>query len=74
MTKHRIDTDAMRKYIRDNGVKQGYIARRAGLTDAKISLLLSGKQKMNVDEYYDLCSAMGVKPGMFLTEQTQQAM
>ncbi len=36
------DKDKLKKYLDDNGIKQKYVAKRAGISEEKLSKILSG--------------------------------
>lgn len=52
--------DNIRKYIRDKGMTQAVLARRAGLTPAKLSAALTKRRGLEANEFIRLCEAMGV--------------
>jgi transcriptional regulator with XRE-family HTH domain len=68
---HKIDVDALRQYIKERGLKQGYIAREAGMTDGRLSMLLRGNLKMYADDYFTLCGVLGVSPNTFQRQIAQ---
>jgi len=56
----------VRKYIEENGIKQGVIARKIGVSQPIMSAMLTGKRKMYVDDFRAICEALHVSPETFL--------
>ena len=56
----------IQQYIKDNGVKQTYLAERVGITDAKLSCIVNGQRDIDCIEYAKICKALGVDYGEFL--------
>ncbi len=46
--------DNIRIYIRDKGLTQAILARRAGMTPAKLSAALSGRRGLEANEFIRL--------------------
>ena len=55
-------------YTRDHGVMNKFLAEKAEVSDAKISLILKGKQEIGVIEYYKICKALNVPMEQFIEE------
>ncbi len=64
------DRRAMRNFIENSGIKQKYVAGRAGIDESSLSLILSGKRKCAVDEYLRLCVAMDVDILQFIVNES----
>ncbi len=60
------DKEKLKKYLDDNGIKQKYVAKRAGISEEKLSKILSGKRKCDVNEFLAICSALNKKPDDFV--------
>ena len=59
--------ERVRHYIDDVAqLSRKQVAANMGFTESKLSLLLSGKRKMSVDEYAKLCRVLAVKPERFM--------
>lgn len=56
----------IKMFIETNGVKQSYISRKIGISEAKLSLALNGKRRITFDEYEALCWVLGVGVDAFL--------
>ena len=61
-----MDVLGMKKYIRENGLKQKVISERAGMTEARLCMILQGKRKCEAGEYAGLCNALGVCASKFM--------
>lgn len=55
-------------YAREHGVMNKFLAEKAEVSDAKISLILNGKQEIGVIEYYKICQALSVPMETFLED------
>lgn len=52
----------IKSIIKENGLKQRYVAEKAGFTESEFSNMLNGR-KMFRTEYVNLvCNALGVQP------------
>lgn len=60
------DKDKLKKYLDDNGIKQKYVAKKAGMTEETFSKILSGKRKCDVNEFLAICNALNKKPDDFV--------
>lgn len=57
----------VRRILRDSGLSQSELARRAGLTPAYISQLLSGvNQSPGLDQLEQIAKALGITPSRLL--------
>lgn len=61
--------EKMQSYISDSGIKQKFIAEQAQLAESTLSLILSGKRKCGVDEYIQICKALGLPFEAFISKQ-----
>lgn len=55
----------IKEYITQKGIKQGAIARTVGMTDQKLSGILTGRYQLKVDDFFAICEAIGVEPERF---------
>lgn len=53
-------------YMKEKGVKQRYIVKKAGFTDANFSRMINGYQGMSVIQYAKICKALEVDFSTFL--------
>ena len=49
--------------IRDRSHKQSAIARRAGLTPVQLCAVLKHRRKLDANELFRVCEALGMSPG-----------
>ena len=52
--------EAIKNYLIEKGIKQSFIAEKAGITDVTMSTILSCKRGMNPIEYYRICKALEI--------------
>lgn len=67
------DRVALKDYINEMGLKQKSIADKAGLSQSKLSLILTGERKCEVNEYAKICKAIGVPLNKFIDKQSDSA-
>ena len=56
-------------YIKQNGIKQTFIADRCGWTKQKLHYLLHGKNRITVEDYEAICEALSVPFDFFCTKK-----
>lgn len=68
-----LDFMELKKYIEESGLKQKALAEKAGLTEVRLCLILQGKRKLEVGEYFNICDALDVPLDKFVkkTENTK---
>lgn len=47
-------------YLRNNGIKQKWLAEQIGITESRLSSVLNNKTTLNADMLFDICSALNV--------------
>lgn len=52
----------IKKYLKDNGIKIGYLAKKLNRTPAEMSNILNGKQCLYADEFIEIAQILNVKP------------
>lgn len=57
--------ERLREYIDSRKISRKVIAITAGLSESQLSLLLSGKRRLTVEDYELICSAIPVEPQFF---------
>ncbi|MGD7007579.1 helix-turn-helix domain-containing protein [Metabacillus sp. 84] len=54
-------------YIKDKGLKYGFVADRAGIDQKKFSKLINGQQRLTVEDLENICKkGLSVNPSIFL--------
>lgn len=53
-------------YLREENIKQRRIVERTYLSPQAVSKILSGKQRMYVEDFLAMCNALSVNPCSFL--------
>lgn len=59
----------VRMVIKERGFSQAAIAKKAGLSPSKLSQVVNLERKLEANEMFALCNAMGITP-MELSEYT----
>lgn len=62
----------IKEYLDQNGIKQTFLAKKAGLTDSVVSDICTKGRKIDVVEYYKICKALNVPLETFLEEQEEE--
>ena len=51
---------SIREYLISHGIKQAFVADKCGWSKQKANAIMTGKQKINANEYGSICDAIGV--------------
>lgn len=54
--------DNMRAVIKERGFSQAAIARKAGMSPCKLSQVVNLERRLDANEMFALCEAMGMTP------------
>lgn len=54
------------QYIKNNGIKQNYVANGIGLPPQAISALVRGERELDVEEYIRICDLFKVSYDYFM--------
>jgi len=57
----------IREYLKRNGISQTELSLSAKISLPKLNLMLTGKRKMQIDEYETICTALGLPVDTFLS-------
>ena len=55
----------IKEYMRNNGIKQSYVADKIGMSPQTLGQVLNGNRKIEAKEFFDLCEAIGVDAAEF---------
>lgn len=58
----------IKAYLDDHGIKSGFLSDRTGMPRAAISAILGGTRKIEVMEYYRICTALNVDLMTFISD------
>lgn len=61
---------ALAKYINERGIMQSHLAQVTGMTTQQICNILNGKRKLDVEEYINICRALGVPCDYFIERKS----
>lgn len=54
------------KYLKNNGIKQSFVADSIGLSRAAMSSLVKGERDLDVEEYVKICDLLKVNYDFFI--------
>lgn len=63
--------DKIRIYLENRGIKQVFVANRAGISEKKFSALINGRTRVQVEDLKRICNALNLQPAYFLQEKTE---
>lgn len=52
----------LKDYMEKNGIQPVFVSEKTGISSHSLGAMLSGKQKIGIIEYYDICAAIGTNP------------
>lgn len=62
----------IKAYIKEIGMKQGFLANKIGLSPKSLNLMINGKTKINVDVLSNISNALGVDSSFFLNINSEK--
>lgn len=54
------------KYLKNNGIKQSFIADHIGISRAAMSSLAKGERDLDIEEYVKICDLLKVNYDFFI--------
>lgn len=60
----------IREYIDANGLKQKYVAEKAGIEFNVLNAILNGRTTLSVERLERISKALGVEPAFFLNQES----
>ena len=60
-------------YLKNNGIKQSFVADNIGLPRAAMSSLANGKRNLDVEEYVKICDLLKINYDFFIGNATTTA-
>lgn len=58
----------IKKYLEEHGIKQGFVAEKAGLTPSQMSDICIKDRSIDCVVYYKICKVLNVPMELFLSE------
>lgn len=55
----------IKQYIEESGMKQKHIADQASIPIQSFNAMCNGKQRITVEQYFDICDVLGVSYSKF---------
>lgn len=65
--------DGIADEIQKRGFKQAAIAEKAGLTEQQLSDIICKRRKLDANEMFALCKAMGIMPNVLFKKAQKSA-
>jgi len=62
----------VKRLIQERGIKQKFVADRAGMGDSMLSMKLNDLVRFNEDDIVRLCTALGVEPNELFKNDSQE--
>ena len=56
-------------YVKNNGIKQKFIADNIGISPSAVSQLLNGEREISAEEYINICNLFNVSCDYFVTNK-----
>lgn len=53
------DVGALRSSVKASGIKQKYMAERAGIAEKTLSYMLTGRTRLPIEVYAEICGILG---------------
>ena len=57
-------------YVKQNGIKQKFIADNIGISPSAVSQLLNGDREISAEEYINICNLFKVSCDFFVSKKT----
>lgn len=57
--------ERIKAYIDENGIKQNFVAQKAGMSEDTLSKILCRRKRMLADEFLSICKALEIDPNTF---------
>lgn len=60
--------EKLNMYVKQNGIKQSYIASKTGLSADTISRILNSNRRVMADEFLNICCVLKIDPNSFRSQ------
>lgn len=58
----------IKAYLEENGIRQNFVAEKAGISDSIMTAILAGTRRIEIMEYYRICTALKVDMMTFIAD------
>lgn len=58
----------IKDYLKENGIKQGFVAEKVGISDSAMSDICNKDKPIECTIYYNICKVLNVPFGFFIEE------
>lgn len=63
--------DRIKQYLDRKGIKQVYVAEKAGIHEKRLSALLTGRVRLQIEDLQKISQVLDVPPTYFLRDETE---
>jgi plasmid maintenance system antidote protein VapI len=60
------------QFLRDNGIKQRWLAEQIGISETRLSLMLTNKAPIDAEILFRICDVLGVSSETFRDQQAKE--
>lgn len=57
--------EAIRSYLKENGIKQCYVCQKMGIDKSKFSAMITGRRKIYAEDLFSICKVLDVSADKF---------
>lgn len=58
--------ERLTSYIKKNGIKQSYIAKKSGIPESTLSMILNGKSRLDADKLENIIAVLNIEPNLII--------
>ncbi len=58
----------IKAYLDANGIKKSFLSEKASISNSKLTAIFNGSRKLEVMEYFRICTALNVDMMTFIAE------
>lgn len=58
--------ERLANYIKENGIKQSYVAEKSKIPENTLSMILNGKSRLDADKLEDIINALNIDPSIII--------
>lgn len=58
--------ERLANYIKENGIKQSYVAEKSKIPENTLSMILNGKSRLDADKLEDIINALNIDPNIII--------
>ena len=62
----------IKEYLRENGIRQVFVADKAGIDRSVFNLMINGKRRIPADTLVDICDVLNIDMNLFRGDADQE--